>query len=45
MDGSLFVFLILAGLTVVGALGTVLMRNIVHSALFLVVSFVAVAGI
>jgi NADH:ubiquinone oxidoreductase subunit 6 (subunit J) len=45
MDASMFVFLILAGLTLVGALGTVLMRNIVHSALFLVVSFVAVAGI
>jgi NADH:ubiquinone oxidoreductase subunit 6 (subunit J) len=45
MDGSLFVFLILAGLTVIGALGTVLMRNIVHSALFLIVSFVGVAAI
>ena len=45
MDASLFVFLILAGLTVVGALGTVLMRNIVHSALFLIVSFVGVAAI
>jgi NADH:ubiquinone oxidoreductase subunit 6 (subunit J) len=45
MDVTLFVFLVLAGLTLIGALGTVLMRNIVHSALFLVVSFVAVAGI
>jgi NADH:ubiquinone oxidoreductase subunit 6 (subunit J) len=45
MDASLFVFLVLAGLTLIGALGTVLMRNIVHSALFLIVSFVAVAGI
>jgi NADH:ubiquinone oxidoreductase subunit 6 (subunit J) len=45
MDASLFVFLILAGLTVIGALGTVLMRNIVHSALFLIISLVSVAGI
>ena len=45
MDASLFVFLILAGLTLIGALGTVLMRNIVHSALFLIVAFVSVAGI
>lgn len=45
MDVPLFVFLVLGGLTVIGALGTVLMRNIVHSALFLVISFVAVAGI
>jgi NADH:ubiquinone oxidoreductase subunit 6 (subunit J) len=45
MDASLFVFLVLGGLALIGALGTVVMRNIVHSALSLVVSFVAVAGI
>jgi NADH:ubiquinone oxidoreductase subunit 6 (subunit J) len=45
MDISLVVFLALAAVTVIGALGTVLMRNIVHSALFLVLSFVGVAGI
>jgi len=45
MDVILFVFLVLAGLTLLGALGTVLLRNIVHSALSLVVTFVAVAGI
>ena len=45
MDASLLVFLILSALALVGALGTVLLRNIVHSALLLVVSFVAVAGV
>jgi NADH-quinone oxidoreductase subunit J len=45
MDIPLLVFLALAVVTVIGALGTVLMRNIVHSALFLIVSFVGVAGI
>ncbi len=45
MDIPLLVFLILGALTVIGALGTVLMRNIVHSALFLVVSFVGVAAL
>jgi NADH-quinone oxidoreductase subunit J len=45
MDVSLIVFLILAAVTVIGALGTVLLRDIVHSALFLVASFVGVAFI
>ena len=43
MDISLIVFVLLAAVTVIGALGTVLLRNIVHSALFLVMSFVGVA--
>lgn len=41
----MFVFLVLGGLAIIGALGTVLMRNIVHSALMLILSLVAVAGI
>ena len=41
----MFVFLVLAGLAVIGALGTVLIRNIVHSALFLILSLIAVACI
>lgn len=45
MDVTTFVFLVLAGLAVMGALGTVLIRNIVHSALSLILSLVAVAGI
>ncbi len=45
MDMPLLVFLILGGLTIVGALGTVLLRNIVHSALLLIVSFLGVAGL
>ena len=45
MDAALFAFLILGGLAIIGALGTVLVRNIVHSALFLVLSLVAVASI
>lgn len=45
MDISLVVFLVLAAVTVIGALGTVLMRNIVHSAFYLVLSFIGVAGV
>jgi NADH-quinone oxidoreductase subunit J len=39
------IFYVVAGLTVFGALGVVLARNVVHSALFLIVSLIAVAGI
>ena len=45
MSASLFVFLILAVVSLIGALGAVTLRNIVHSALFLVISFLGVAGI
>ena len=45
MTAATVVFLALSIVTLVGALGTVLLRNIVHSALFLVMSFVSVAGI
>ena len=38
------VFAALAGLTIFGALGVVLCRNIVHSALFLVLTFLGVAA-
>jgi NADH:ubiquinone oxidoreductase subunit 6 (subunit J) len=45
MDAQTFGFFTLAAVTLVGALGTVVMRNIVHSALFLVLCFLGVAGI
>jgi NADH-quinone oxidoreductase subunit J len=45
MEATLFAFLVLAALTVIGALGAVLLRNIVHSAFSLVIALVAVAGI
>ena len=38
-------FGILAGATVAGALGTVTSRNVVHAALFLLVTLIAVAGL
>lgn len=38
-------FLIISGLTLLAALGVVFSRNIVHSALCLVVTFVGVAGL
>jgi len=38
-------FLLTAGLTVGAALGVVFSRNIVHSALFLILAFLGVAGI
>ena len=39
------VFILLAALTIGGALGVVLTRNVVHAALALLVSLVAVAGV
>jgi len=39
------IFYVVAGPTVVGALGVVTARNIVHSALFLIVALLAVAGV
>ena len=39
------VFILLAVLTIGGALGVVLTRNVVHAALALLVSLVAVAGV
>ncbi|PKM75939.1 MAG: hypothetical protein CVU90_15080 [Firmicutes bacterium HGW-Firmicutes-15] len=39
------VFIIISGLTIVSALGVVFSRNIIHSALFLVLAFLGVAGI
>jgi NADH-quinone oxidoreductase subunit J len=45
MDAQTFAFFILAGVALIGGLGTVLMRNIVHSALMLVLCFLGVAGI
>ncbi|MBI2918728.1 MAG: NADH-quinone oxidoreductase subunit J [Chloroflexi bacterium] len=38
-------FGVLAGATVAGALGTVTSRNVVHAALFLLVTLIAVAGL
>ena len=45
MSAALFLFWFLAALVVVGAVGVVVMRQPVHSALFLLLSFVAVAGL
>jgi NADH-quinone oxidoreductase subunit J len=39
------IFWVVAAVTVAGALGVVLARNIVHSALFLILALMAVAGI
>lgn len=39
------VFVVLAAITILAALGVVLARNIVHSAIFLVLTFLGVAGI
>jgi NADH-quinone oxidoreductase subunit J len=39
------IFFVIAAVTVVGGLGTVLARNVVHSALFLILALLAVAGI
>ena len=39
------VFIALAGITLLAALGVVLSRNIMHAALFLVLTFLGVAGI
>jgi len=40
-----FVFILLAVLTIGGALGVVVTRNVVHAALALLVSLIAVAGV
>ena len=42
---SWFLFIILAFFTLAGGLGVVITRNVVHAALFLLVSLVAVAGL
>lgn len=39
------VFIVIAGLTLLAALGVMFSRNIVHSAIFLVITFLGVAGI
>jgi NADH-quinone oxidoreductase subunit J len=39
------IFFVIAAVTVAGGLGTVLARNVVHSALFLILALLAVAGI
>ena len=39
------IFYLVAAITVIGALGVVLARNVVHSALFLILSLLAVAGV
>ena len=39
------IFFVIAGVTVIGGLGTVLARNVVHSALFLILALLAVGGI
>ncbi len=39
------IFYFVAAVTVVGALGVVLTRNVVHSALFLILALLAVAGV
>ncbi len=39
------IFYFVAALTVLGALGVVLARNVVHSALFLIIALLAVAGV
>jgi NADH-quinone oxidoreductase subunit J len=45
MSGAEFVFYLLAGVAVIMAAGVILARNPVHSAFFLVISFLNVAGI
>ncbi len=42
---SWFLFIVLAFFTLAGGLGVVVTRNVVHAALFLLVSLVAVAGL
>jgi NADH:ubiquinone oxidoreductase subunit 6 (subunit J) len=41
---SPIIFIIISAIAIIGALGVVLMRNLFHAALFLVLSFVGVAG-
>ena len=43
IDGELVVFIICGGLTVIGALGTVLSRKAVHSALFIAMVMINLA--
>jgi NADH-quinone oxidoreductase subunit J len=42
---SWFLFVLLSVLTLLGGLGVVLTRNVVHAALFLLLSLIAVAGV
>src|ERR687891_2685799 len=42
---SWFLFILLSVLTLAGGLGVVVTRNVVHAALFLLLSLVAVAGV
>jgi NADH-quinone oxidoreductase subunit J len=44
MSFSQVVFIVLGGVTLIGALGAVTSRNLFHAALFLVLSFIGVAG-
>ena len=44
MSFSQVVFIVLTGVTLIGALGAVTSRNLFHAALFLVLSFIGVAG-
>jgi len=39
------IFFVIAGVTVIGGFGVVFARNVVHSALFLILSLLSVAGI
>jgi NADH-quinone oxidoreductase subunit J len=45
MSNEEIIFYFIAALTVVGALGVVTARNVIHSALFLILALMAVAGI
>lgn len=40
-----FIFYVVAAVTVIGAMGVVLARNVVHAALFLILALLAVAGV
>src|SRR3989442_6682670 len=43
--GTVVAFYMLAALTIVSALGVVVVRNLIHAAVFLILSFVGVAGL
>ena len=45
MSNEEIIFYFVAGVTVLGALGVVTARNVVHSALFLILSLISVAGV
>jgi NADH-quinone oxidoreductase subunit J len=45
LTGEEVIFFLIAAVTIIGGLGTVLARNVVHSALFLILSLLAVGGI